>query len=291
MAAHLAEGESGVFVENGMIVVATGDQRIELVELERVPFTYGGKVDFQVMNALAATAAAWAAGLNPAMIVRALTTFQSDVATVPGRFNHFELNGVDVIIDYAHNPAALKALGQAVQALPPRHTIMALTLPGDRRDKDLLESGTATLPYADSYVLFDATDRRGRAVNEVPMLLRDQLFRDKETEIAPGEDEAVRQAWRRARPGDRLIIICDEAEKTMAALLSLAESRAEDSSCDTPRTPESTPVARRGQQNYPAPHGISLPPGKKPGSINAKKQVAAWHSKQNPPGQHSQGRM
>jgi len=266
LAAHLAEGESGVFVDNGMIVLATGQQEIELVELERIPFTYQGKIEFQVMNALAATAAAWSAGLNPAMIVRALNTFQTDVATVPGRFNHFELKGVEVIIDYAHNAAALKALGQAVQALPPRRTVMALTLPGDRRNEDLLASVMETTAYADDYVLFDAEDRRGREVNEVPQYLCDNLPAGKSSEFAHGEHEAVIQAWRRVRRGERLIMICDEPEKSLATLQSLAESKDDDHGCINPLMPEQPLTPPRGKLNFPSPQGITSHIGRKPGS-------------------------
>ena len=258
MAAHLAEGESGVFVVDGEIVLANGQQRIELVDLERVPFTMGGQVDFQVMNALAATAAAWAAGLNPAMIVRALTTFQTDTATVPGRFNRFELNDVEVIVDYGHNPAALAALGQAVQALEPRHTVMALTLPGDRQDEDLIKSATTTLPYVDAYVLFDAVDRRGRAADEVPELIRRYLPPDIPCELAPVEAAAITQAWQRVRPGERLIVICDQPEEALATLRLLEESIHEDLACVNPLAPTPSEVVHRRMSGSPAPRGLSL---------------------------------
>lgn len=270
MAAHLAEGEAGVFVEDGMIVIANGQQRIELVELERVPFTIEGKVEFQVMNALAATAAAWSAGLNPAMIIRALTTFETDGEMVPGRFNRFELNGIEVIVDYGHNAAALEALGQAVQALPPRRTVMAMTLPGDRRDEDLIETGKATLAYVDAYVLFDAVDRRGRKENEVPQLLREHLFSHKVCEIAPGETAAIRQAWARTRPGDRLIILCDDPEHALTTVQSMTHTRVDEPACESPVTEKEPEVRiapmpkkstdKPGYLLTPARRG-SLPPG------------------------------
>ncbi len=263
MAAHLAEDESGVFLADGMIVLATGQQRIELVELGRVPFTLEGKINFQVMNALAATAAAWAAGLNPAMIVRGLATFHTDIETVPGRFNRLDINGVEVIIDYGHNRAALEALGQAVHALPPRRTIMALTLPGDRRDQDLIESSMATLPYVDAYVLFDATDRRGRHVNEVPALIQRHLPPDMPCVIASGEGEAIRQAWHQARPGERVVLICDEPERGLATLYSLADSFRKDLDCINPLAAEPMTVLHRGSGSFPAPLGVSMLSSKK----------------------------
>jgi cyanophycin synthetase len=234
MTAHLAEGEAGVFVEDGMIVLATGEERVELVDLERIPFTLGGRVRFQVLNALAAVAAAWAAGLNPAMIVRALTTFESDDVTVPGRFNLFQLGGVEVILDYGHNAAALRALGEAVGALEPRHTIMALTLPGDRRDEDLIESCVATVPFVDAYVLYDSLNRRGRGVNEVPELLRSHLPPDVPDLLAVGQPDGILAAWRQARPGDRLIVIADEVDEALEILHSLGSSNHAEPDCVAP---------------------------------------------------------
>jgi len=180
------------------------------------------------------------------------------------------LKGVEVIIDYAHNEAALKALGQAVQALPKRRTIMALTLPGDRRDKDLIASVKATTVFADDYVLFDAEDRRGRDVNEVPSLLCNHLPPSKKCEFAPGEQDAVQQAWRRARPGERLVLICDEPEKSLMTLQLLADSNVVDSGEDghdsiNSLMQEQEPSAKRPKLNFPSPQGITPPLSRKTG--------------------------
>jgi cyanophycin synthetase len=193
-----------------------------------------GRLPFQVMNALSATAAAWAAGLSPAMIARALTTFETSVSTVPGRFNLFELNGVEVILDYGHNPAALKALGEAVRGLKPRHTVMSLTLPGDRRDEDIIESTRATLSYVDAYVVYDSEDLRGRQPDEVPRIMCAELPSDVPCEIVSGQHEGILRAWRQAKPGDRLIVICDEVDESLEILHSLARCVGDDLECVSP---------------------------------------------------------
>ncbi|HXV42705.1 MAG TPA: Mur ligase family protein, partial [Anaerolineae bacterium] len=235
LTAHLAEEGWGVFVEDGMIVLATGATRVELVELERVPFTMGGKIPFQVMNALAATAAAWAAALNPAMIVRALTTFKTDMAMTPGRFNVYDLNGVQVIVDYAHNAAAMAALGEALEALGPSKTVMALTLPGDRRDEDLIATTEATIPFVDAYVLYEDADPRGRDENEIPKLIRSHLPAKVPCKFAADRRQAILKAWRKVQPGDRLIVIYDEnIDEVVEILHTLAESITEDAACDSP---------------------------------------------------------
>lgn len=240
--AHLQVGGSGVFVENGTIVIQTAASRFELVELSRVSFTVDGEIPFQVQNALAATAAAWAAGLNPAMIVRALATFRSSTTMAPGRFNVTEIGGVQVVLDYGHNIAALRALGEAIAALGERRTHMVISLPGDRRDGDLIETMKATLPYVDEYVLHDQEDRRGRAPLEVPNLLKSCLPDDKQSAIVPAPDAAIWHAWKQVRSGERLIVIVDEVAQALAALQVLADCApgVEDGACTMPLSSENS---------------------------------------------------
>ncbi|HEX6289627.1 MAG TPA: cyanophycin synthetase [Herpetosiphonaceae bacterium] len=238
VAAHLAEGGRAVFVDQQTIVLATGAERIELMELERVAFTAGGAICFQVQNALAATAAAWAAGLNPALIARALSTFTTDSGMVPGRFNISDVHGVQVIMDYGHNPAAIRALGAAVTALGQRKTVLALALPGDRRDEDILASVEATLPFTDHYVLYELRDRRGRAEREVLELMHSHLPADAVCTIAADQQEALLVAWQQLQPGDRLVFIIDEVETALPLIQSLAESVAADAACSAPISAE-----------------------------------------------------
>jgi cyanophycin synthetase len=224
MRSHLAQGGWGVFVQDGHIVMAQDGHRVELMPLESIPFTLEGRVRFQVQNALAATAAAWAQGLNPALIARALTTFRSDSATVPGRFNVNEMNGVQVVCDYGHNVAAMQALGDAVAALGDRRTVVLVGLPGDRRDADLAATVQALLPRANEFVFYDQTERRGRAPMEVPNLLANVVPDGIPRGCAPSQAAGVEQAWRRVRPGDRLVLIADEVDEALDLLYELVEA-------------------------------------------------------------------
>jgi cyanophycin synthetase len=117
LTSHIADGGAAVYVQDNALLLHSSDTTTSLVEFDRLGFTAGGKIRFQVQNALAATAAAWAAGLNPAIIVRALATFKTDTVLVPGRFNVLEIARAQVVLDYGHNPAAMEALGQALEAL------------------------------------------------------------------------------------------------------------------------------------------------------------------------------
>jgi len=237
--AHLMEDGRCVFIENNFIVLATDGQRIELIELDRVEFTKGGKIQFQVQNALAATAAAWAAGLNPAMIARALSTFKTDTNMVPGRFNVSEVDGIEIILDYGHNQAALQALAQALLALDERPTTLVISLPGDRRNEDLVATLKTMFPVANRYFLHDQEGLRGRVRDEVPQLLASCIPAGVPFEITRSEHESIMKAWTTMQPGQRLVIISDIVDTTQATLDTVLKTK-RDAECTYPL-----------QENYP----------------------------------------
>ena len=225
MAAHLAQGGWGVYLDDTAIILAIGNNRQELTNLHRRSFTSGGRIQFQVMNALAAVAAAWAGGVDLALMARALFTFTTDTTMVPGRLNVFDLRGVQVVLDYGHNVAAMTALGQAVETLGSRNkTVLAVSLPGDRQDTDLIATLQATLPWVDEYILYEEeSDRRGRPVGALSAMLQQSLPDKVPSETAPDQYHALAQAWQRLRPGDRFVFIATEIDEALEELHKLGE--------------------------------------------------------------------
>jgi cyanophycin synthetase len=128
---------------------------------------------------------------------------------------------------------------------------MALTLPGDRRDEDIIETTKATIPFADAYVLYDSEDRRGRADNEIPTLMRQHLPENVPCEFAQGQLAGILQAWQQVQPGDRLIVICDEVTEALEILHTLAESVSQDTICTDPLTPEEISLPYRETNGVP----------------------------------------
>src|SRR5207249_3095236 len=87
LSAHLDQGGRGVFVRHDAVVLAEGDNETVLIPLARVPLTHRGRIDFQVENVLAASAAAWSLRLPLEAVVDVLEVFTSDIQQTPGRFN------------------------------------------------------------------------------------------------------------------------------------------------------------------------------------------------------------
>lgn len=78
--AHLAVGGEGVFVQphagQPWIVLAEGARQTPLLALAAIPATLAGQLPYNEQNALFAVALAWAQGIEPATIARALAAAQ-----------------------------------------------------------------------------------------------------------------------------------------------------------------------------------------------------------------------
>jgi cyanophycin synthetase len=122
-----------------------------------------------------------------------------------------------------------------VQALGPRRTILAFTLPGDRREDDLRATTEATLGFADAVVVYDTHERRGRAPGEVPELLKSYLPDGVLAGQAPDQRAAITAAWQLVQPGDRLVLIADIVEDGLEQLQFLEASVNNDTTCGTSR--------------------------------------------------------
>ena len=223
MATHRAQGRRVVYVEGGAIVAAQGAWR-EKVELREVPITRAGAIGFQVENVMAAVAAAWGAGLSWDAVRRGLGSFVSDVLTVPGRFNLMDYRGATVIADYGHNPDAMRALVQAVEAMaagPMQRRSVVISGAGDRRDADIREQTAILGACFDDVLLYQDAAQRGRADGEVMALLREGLAdagRTRRIDEIRGEFVAIDTALERLRPGDLCLVLVDQIEEALAHL-------------------------------------------------------------------------
>lgn len=218
MAAHRARGRPVVYVEGDAIVAAMRGRR-QRIPLADIPLTRNGAIAFQVENALAATAAAWAAGLEWDVIRAGLATFASDRQTVPGRFNVFDHRGAAVIADYGHNPDAMRALVGAVDAMPARRRVVVISGAGDRRDVDLREQTQILGAAFDEVILYQDKCQRGRSDGEVLAILRQGLGNARRAGVVEeirGEIPAIDTALTRLDAGDLCLILVDQVEPALA---------------------------------------------------------------------------
>ncbi len=218
IATHIAQGRRTVYVEDGCVVCVEGKSE-ERIALAEVPITRGGAIGFQVENVMASVAAAWGAGIDWASIRKGLATFDNDSSNAPGRFNMFDFKGATVIADYGHNPDAMLALVQAVDALPGKRRSVVISGAGDRRDEDIRQQTEILGRAFDDVVLYQDACQRGREDGEVIRLLREGLNgapRTSHIDEINGEFIAIDTALDRLQPGDLCLVLVDQVEESLA---------------------------------------------------------------------------
>jgi len=228
-----SRGRRAVTIETGqngeMIVLRQGRKSMPLVWTHLLPSTFEGRARMNVQNALAAAAAAWAAGAHLHDIRQGLRTFTTSYFMAPGRLNMFELDGCRVIVDYAHNPPAVQALGEFVEALAAPtaggrrpliggRRIGVIATAGDRRDEDIVELGRVAADYFDTIVIREDANRRGRERGATAGLIEQGVraamadgARCGTVETVLDEIEATRHALDLGTEGDLIVVCVDHA--------------------------------------------------------------------------------
>jgi len=226
IATHRAQGKRVLFVEDDHIVAMQGQHSVR-IPLSEVPVTRSGAIAFQIENAMASIAAAWAINIPWETICKGLATFVSDIQGVPGRFNVFEYKGATVIADYGHNPDAIKALVQAVTNLPAQKRSVVISGAGDRRDDDIREQTRIIGDAFDEVVLYQDACQRGRVDGEVLKLLQQGLEgakRTRQVDEIYGEFLAIDKAMERLNQGDLCLILIDQVEEALAHITQRVEA-------------------------------------------------------------------
>jgi cyanophycin synthetase len=213
LAAHRRNGGATAGVRAGRLVLFHAGTEHDLGAIDSMPLAAGGHSHFNVANL--ATAALGAAGLGvaPGTIAAVFASFGANPEDNAGRLMRYELGGLNLIVDFAHNPAALAGLADFAQHLRGAGRLaLLLGQAGNRVDADMGRlAGVAAAARPDFVVVKElGSYLRGRGSGEVPALLKRALA---EAGIAPeivadaaDEDQAVRLALAWARAGDVLVL-------------------------------------------------------------------------------------
>ena len=137
LSAHRQAGGESVFTairDDGQvgIILATGMHEIPLMPLHAVPATMNGLLKFNEQNALFAIAIAWAQGVSPEVIRRAMAGFSNTPEQNPGRYNFIDRLPFQILLDYGHNPDGLKELFDVAAHLPVSGSRRLISVIGNR---------------------------------------------------------------------------------------------------------------------------------------------------------------
>jgi UDP-N-acetylmuramyl tripeptide synthase len=213
LTAHRRDGGSTCGVADGRLRLHHGRGEHDLGSIAAMPLAAGGHSMFNVANLAAAALAATGLGIAPSTIAAVFASFGLDPADNPGRLMRFEFGGLNLIVDFAHNPDALAGLVEFAQRLRQRGR-MAILLgqAGNREDADLDRLAAAAAAARPDLVVVKELGNylRGRGAGEVPALLKRALAMagvgDAALADAPDEEAAVRLALNWARTGDVIVL-------------------------------------------------------------------------------------
>ena len=175
---HIKAGGLAAVLEEGinghMITLYDEGSHLPLLWTYLIPATLEGKAMHNVQNAMVAALISYAMGIKVENIRQGLRTFDTSYFQVPGRMNIFDEHPFKVILDYGHNPAAIKCMVDLVDRLTVEgERICVLSTPGDRRDEDVEEIAQIVANGQFQHVIVRRDDhRRGRGDREIQKCCR-----------------------------------------------------------------------------------------------------------------------
>ena len=179
---------------------AEGSTFLLVCGAERVPVTLPLVGEFNVSNALGATAVAWGLGIPATLIAARL----NDAPQVPGRLERLVSEPYVVLRDYAHTPDALRRVLRALRPVTQGRLIVLFGAGGDRDRRKRPVMGQVAAREADLAIVTSDNPR-----TEDPERILDDIEEGFEgvahVRIADRR-EAIARALRMVRPGDTLLL-------------------------------------------------------------------------------------
>jgi cyanophycin synthetase len=226
---HIERGGIGARIEDGEFVIRRGRLRIPIATVREVPLMMGGAARFQQQNILAAIATAYVRGVRYDTIRAGLLSFFPSPSMTPGRLNLLRVGKARVLVDYAHNPAAVSGLVEMVEEMPARRRIGIITAPGDRRDEDIRGLGRLCAGL-DRVIVKEDSDTRGRPEGEISRLviegLREGGMPAESIEVVLDEMDAVDRALADRHDGDLVMVLADKVPQVLAHVQRVVDGAA-----------------------------------------------------------------
>jgi cyanophycin synthetase len=225
---HCADGGLAAVYENGYISLLKGTWKIRIEKVTEIPLTFGGKAIHNIMNTLPAVLSSYIfRNIKVEDIKLALQTFIPSPVQTPGRLNLFQFKHFQFLVDFAHNPAGLELLCDFVSKLDGYPKVGIISGTGDRRDDDIRELGRISGRHFDEIIIRQDKNLRGRTAEAIIDLLVEGINESRTKEIPlqiiPSEKESIVYAYKNAKPGSLITIMCDVVPDALEFIKGLKE--------------------------------------------------------------------
>ena len=212
--------------ENGFVTLCRGQWKMRVMRAEHIPLTHGGKAEFMIQNVLPAVLAANIQGISIEDTKVALETFIPSPTQTPGRLNVFKFNNFTVLLDYAHNPAGMRALKKFVDSFEATVKVGIIAGIGDRREEDNNAIGQIAAEMYDEIIIRQDKRLRGKTEEELIKMLHDGIKMQNpnmKTTIIPSEREAIIYAVDNAIEGSLIVLSSDVIPDALELVMKLKD--------------------------------------------------------------------
>ncbi len=227
----IAGGGRAAFVKDGQMMLARDGKITPVLAIDDFVPALGGAAEFNVYNALGAIGLSDALDIPITAMTEGLKGFTDTPDENPGRGNYMKVGGLDLLIDFAHNPHGVRALAPAIKSFESKRRLVIAGQAGDRSDQDTCDMIQAMWTMDPAMVVVAELPHmlRGRAIGDMTKVITRELRRlgagDENIIETDTEYSAVLKALEWAQPGDFLaLLVHEDRPQTMELLEKLTKA-------------------------------------------------------------------
>lgn len=231
MKRHAKGGGLAAVYEDGYITICKGEWKMRVTKAINVPLTFEGKAVFMIQNVLPAVLAGYIRGFSIEDIKVAIESFIPSPAQTPGRLNMFRFKNFTVLLDYAHNPAGLRALQAMIEKMEGTPKVGMIAGIGDRRPEDNHEIGMIAAEMFDEIIIRQDKHLRGKTEKELIEMIHNGIKSvdpKKPVTIIPSEEEAITHAITNGKKGSLMVFCSDVVPNALNLVMGFKEKEAQE---------------------------------------------------------------
>lgn len=228
---HGRSGGISAIYENGYITILKGEWKLRVTKAVNVPLTFGGKAQFMIQNVLPAVLTGYLRGFSIEDIKVAIESFIPSPSQTPGRLNLFNFKNFKIMLDYAHNPAGMRALQSMVVNMDGKPKVGIIAGIGDRREEDNIEMGQIAGEMFDEIIIRQDKNLRGKTEDELIGMIEKGIRShspDKKITVIPSEAAAITHAIENASKGSLIVVCSDVVPEALELVMKFKENEAEE---------------------------------------------------------------
>lgn len=223
---HAKSGGLYALYENGFITICKGEWKMRITKAVNVPLTFDGRAAFMIQNVLPAVLAGYVRGFSIEDIKVAIESFIPSPSQTPGRLNLFNFKEFQIMLDYAHNAAGLRALQKLVEKMEGKPKVGIIAGIGDRREEDNNEIGKVAAEMFDEIIIRQDKHLRGKTAEELIAMISagiKSVDPKKKVTVIPSEKEAITHAITNATKGTLIILSSDVVPDALNLVMKFKE--------------------------------------------------------------------